>query len=111
MEARTVISSLVALTNDFKDFGTAPSALSSGYANSSERLTTFPNIYPKNPSNDAEMKIANNFNNETIVFGFAIGFPGSDNKVMVKYRANARKMKELSGDIEEEEDEEVYGEE
>ena len=51
------------------------------------------------------------FNNERIVLGFAIGFPGTDNKVIVKYRANARKLKELAGDIEEDEVEEVYGEE
>lgn len=70
-------------------------------------------IYPLalNPSNDQEKKIADKFNNEKVVIGFAIGFPGSDNKLMVKYRANARKLKELSGDIEEEEEEEVYGEE
>lgn len=70
-------------------------------------------IYPLalNPSNDNEKKISDNFNNENVILGFAIGFPGSDNKVIVKYRANARKLKELSGDLEEEEDEEVYGEE
>ena len=53
----------------------------------------------------------NKFNNERIVLGFAIGFPGTDNKVIVKYRANARKLKELAGDVEEDEVEEVYGEE
>lgn len=70
-------------------------------------------IYPLalNPKDDAGKIIASNFNDETIALGFAIGFPGTDNKIMVKYRANARKLKELSGDIEEEEDEEVYGEE
>lgn len=56
-------------------------------------------------------EIASKFNDETIALGFAIGFPGTNNKVMVKYRANARKLKELSGDIEDEEDEEVYDEE
>ena len=45
------------------------------------------------------------------MFGFAIGFPGIDNRVMVKYRANERKLKELAGQVEEEEEEEVYGEE
>ena len=70
-------------------------------------------IYPLalNPKDGFGKSIAKNFNDETIVLGFAIGFPGTDNKIMVKYRANARKLKELSGDIEEEEDEEVYGEE
>ena len=29
-----------------------------------------------------------------MALGFAIGFPGIDNKVMVKYRANAKKLKE-----------------
>lgn len=71
-------------------------------------------VYPLalNPGDDVmSKKIAGNFNDEVVAFGFAIGFPGTDNKVMVKYRVNARKLKELSGDVEEEDDEEVYGEE
>jgi len=70
-------------------------------------------IYPLllNPKKEIEEKIAAEFDNEKIVLGFAIGIPGTDNKVIVKYRANERKLKELAGEIEEEEDEEVYGEE
>lgn len=72
-------------------------------------------IYPVklNPksNNKLQEKIAAEFTEDKIMFGFAIGFPGIDNRVMVKYRANERKRRELAGLVEEEEEEEVYGEE
>jgi hypothetical protein len=72
-------------------------------------------IYPVklNPKHDNELQksIASEFDKDKIMFGFAIGFPGIDNRVMVKYRANERKRRELAGLVEEEEEEEVYGEE
>lgn len=74
-------------------------------------LIIYPLALHPSPDNEVEKKIADKFNNERIVLGFAIGFPGTDNKVIVKYRANARKLKELAGDVEEDEVEEVYGEE
>ena len=58
-------------------------------------------IYPVklNPKTDNELQnsIASEFNKDKIMFGFAIGFPGIDNRVMVKYRANERKCRELPG--------------
>lgn len=72
-------------------------------------------IYPVklNPkeNNELQQKIASEYKEDKIMFGFAIGFPGIDNRVMVKYRVNERKRRELEGLVEEEEDEEVYGEE
>lgn len=61
--------------------------------------------------NELQQKIASEFTEDKIMFGFAIGFPGIDNRLVVKYRANERKRRELAGLVEEEEDEEVYGEE
>lgn len=72
-------------------------------------------IYPvklkPKPGNELQQQVASEFGEDKIMFGFAIGFPGIDNRVMVKYRANERKLKELAGQVEEEEEEEVYGEE
>lgn len=71
-------------------------------------------IYPiqlNNFENDElKQKIVNNYINENVLLGFAIGFPGIESKVIVKYRANEIKIKELSKSIEVEEVEEVYDE-
>lgn len=57
-------------------------------------------IYPldikaNDPTNDSAKNIEKKFKDE-LLYGFAIGFPGKDFKVIVKYRANKIKLNEIT---------------
>lgn len=59
--------------------------------------------------NEEKKKIKREFDNERVLLGFAIGFPGKESKIMVKYRANQIKIQQLQMQFEDdEEDEEEY---
>ena len=65
-------------------------------------------IYPvhledKKGEDDEKDKILKRYEN-TIIFGFGIGFPSRTDEVKIKFRANKRKIEELTKPFEEEED-------
>lgn len=55
-----------------------------------------------NVDDEFEEKIKRNFDEKNVLFGFAIGFPGSESKEKVKYRVNLIKLSEMINDFEEE---------
>ena len=65
-------------------------------------------IYPvhledKKGEDDEKDKILKRYEN-TIIFGFGIGFPSRTDEVKIKFRANKRKIEELTKPFEEDED-------
>ena len=67
-------------------------------------------IYPvqlkdENEKNPEKNKILEDYKNK-IIFGFGMGFPSRTNEVKIKFRANRRKIEELTKAFEEDEDDE-----
>lgn len=74
-------------------------------------------IYPisliiDNKQSNQELKedIKKGFEEQCVLLGFALGFPGKDSKVMVKYRANQVKVQQLQMQFEDEDEEEEENE-
>jgi len=55
---------------------------------------------------EEKQRILQEYSNE-IIYGFGIGFPGKDDEVKIKMRANQRKIEELTKHIEEDEDDDA----
>lgn len=74
-------------------------------------------IYPislkiddKQSNQELKQKVKKAFEEQKVLLGFALGFPGKDSKVMVKYRANQVKIQQLQMQFEDEDEEEAENE-